>query len=73
MDTKIHPLSPIYRPRGAAEPITQYVNRVLGSIPATSGSTNQLKSLIYRAPNITNVYIQRYYGMYNYAVLGLKS
>ena len=31
------------------------------------------KSLIYRSPQLTNVYIQRYYGMYNYAVLGLKS
>jgi peptide/nickel transport system substrate-binding protein len=30
------------------------------------------KSLIYRSPNLTNVYIQPYYGMYNYAVLGVK-
>ena len=28
------------------------------------------KSLLYRSPNITNVYVQPYYGMYNYAVLG---
>ncbi len=28
------------------------------------------KSLLYRNPNLTNVYVQGYYGMYNYAVLG---
>lgn len=51
MDTKIHPLSPIFRPRGEAEPITKYINRVLASIPATGdqkGGT-QLKALMYRA------------------------
>jgi peptide/nickel transport system substrate-binding protein len=30
------------------------------------------KSLLYRNPDLTNVYVQSYYGMYNYAVLGLK-
>jgi peptide/nickel transport system substrate-binding protein len=30
------------------------------------------KSLLYRNANLTNVYVQPYYGMYNYAVLGLK-
>lgn len=30
------------------------------------------KSLLYRAPQLTNVYVQPYYGMYNYAVLGMK-
>jgi peptide/nickel transport system substrate-binding protein len=30
------------------------------------------KSLLYRSPNITNVYVQPYYGMYNYSTLGLK-
>ena len=30
------------------------------------------KSLLYRSPNLTNVYVQPYYGMYNYAVLGVK-
>jgi peptide/nickel transport system substrate-binding protein len=30
------------------------------------------KSLLYRSPNLTNVYVQPYYGMYNYAVLGTK-
>jgi len=30
------------------------------------------KSLLYRSPQLTNVYVQQYYGMYNYAVLGLK-
>jgi peptide/nickel transport system substrate-binding protein len=30
------------------------------------------KALLYRSPNLTNVYVQGYYGMYNYAVLGLK-
>lgn len=30
------------------------------------------KALLYRSPQLTNVYVQSYYGMYNYAVLGLK-
>jgi peptide/nickel transport system substrate-binding protein len=30
------------------------------------------KSLLYRSPSLTNVMVQKYYGMYNYAVLGLK-
>ena len=30
------------------------------------------KSLLYRPPSLTNVYVQPYYGMYNYAVLGVK-
>ncbi|HEY5987864.1 MAG TPA: ABC transporter substrate-binding protein [Streptosporangiaceae bacterium] len=30
------------------------------------------KALLYRSPRLTNVYVQPYYGMYNYAVLGLK-
>jgi peptide/nickel transport system substrate-binding protein len=30
------------------------------------------KSLLYRSPQLTNVMVQKYYGMYNYAVLGLK-
>ncbi|HCU93207.1 MAG TPA: ABC transporter substrate-binding protein [Actinobacteria bacterium] len=30
------------------------------------------KALLYRSPNLTNVYVQPYYGMYNYAVLGTK-
>jgi len=31
------------------------------------------KVLLYRNPDATNVYVQAYYGMYNYAVLGVKS
>jgi peptide/nickel transport system substrate-binding protein len=30
------------------------------------------KSLLYRNPNLTNVFVQPYYGMYNYSTLGLK-
>ena len=30
------------------------------------------KALLYRSPAVTNVYIQGYYGMYNYAVLGVS-
>jgi peptide/nickel transport system substrate-binding protein len=30
------------------------------------------KVLLYRNPAMTNVYMDQYYGMYNYAVLGLK-
>jgi peptide/nickel transport system substrate-binding protein len=30
------------------------------------------KVLLYRNPVLTNVYVDSYYGMYNYAVLGLK-
>ena len=31
------------------------------------------KSLLYRNPAVTNVYVQSYYGMYNYAVMGVSS
>jgi peptide/nickel transport system substrate-binding protein len=30
------------------------------------------KALLYRSPSLTNVYIQPFYGMYNYGVLGTK-
>jgi peptide/nickel transport system substrate-binding protein len=30
------------------------------------------KSLLYRSPSLTNVFVQSYYGMYNYATLGTK-
>ncbi len=30
------------------------------------------KALLYRNPSLTNVYVDSFYGMYNYAVLGLK-
>jgi peptide/nickel transport system substrate-binding protein len=31
------------------------------------------KALLYRAPNLTNVYVQTYYGMYDYGQLAVKS
>jgi peptide/nickel transport system substrate-binding protein len=31
------------------------------------------KVVVYRPSNLTNVYVQPYYGMYNYAVLGVSS
>ena len=31
------------------------------------------KVVLYRPTNLTNVYVQAYYGMYNYAVLGVSS
>jgi len=30
------------------------------------------KSLLYRSPALTNVYVQPYYGMYDYGTLGMK-
>jgi peptide/nickel transport system substrate-binding protein len=30
------------------------------------------RSLLYRNPNLTNIYVNRYYVMYDYANLGLK-
>ena len=30
------------------------------------------KGLLYRSPSLTNIYVQKYYGMYNYGVLGVK-
>ncbi|HET7016213.1 MAG TPA: ABC transporter substrate-binding protein [Streptosporangiaceae bacterium] len=30
------------------------------------------KSLLYRSPDLTNVFVQRYYAMYNYSTLGKK-
>ena len=29
-------------------------------------------TLLYRPPNLANAYVQAYYGIYNYAVLGLS-
>ena len=31
------------------------------------------KSLLYRPPNMTNVFVQQSYGMYDYAVLGVNN
>ena len=31
------------------------------------------KVVLYRPPNLSNVYVQSYYGMYNYAVMGVSS
>ncbi|MGH3202240.1 MAG: ABC transporter substrate-binding protein [Streptosporangiaceae bacterium] len=31
------------------------------------------KTVLYRSPRLTNVYVQAFYGMYNYAVLGVSS
>jgi peptide/nickel transport system substrate-binding protein len=30
------------------------------------------KALLYRNPHLTNVYVHKYYSMYDYASLGLK-
>ena len=30
------------------------------------------KAILYRPPNLTNVYVQTYYGMYDYSALGMK-
>ena len=30
------------------------------------------KALLYRSPALTNPYVQRYYGMYDYSALGTK-
>ena len=30
------------------------------------------KALLYRSPNLTNISVQPYYGMYNYGTLGMK-
>jgi hypothetical protein len=29
--------------------------------------------VLYRPSNLTNVYVQAFYGMYNYAVMGVSS
>ena len=31
------------------------------------------KALLYRGPNLTNVFVQPYYGMYDYGAIGMKS
>ena len=31
------------------------------------------KALLYRSPGLTNIFVQPYYGMYNYSELGLTS
>ena len=31
------------------------------------------KALLYRSSNLTNVFVQSYYGMYDYGTIGMKS
>lgn len=51
MDAKINPMSNAYRVSGKGEPISKYIDRILGLLPATSGKFggNQLKSKWYGA------------------------
>jgi len=42
------------------------------SLHGYPSGTYYAKSLLYRSPNLTNVFVQSYYGMYNYSELGLK-
>jgi peptide/nickel transport system substrate-binding protein len=48
--------------------IDQQVMKEAGILPETYN-----KSLLYRNPKMTNVYVEAPYGMYNYAVLGVTS
>jgi peptide/nickel transport system substrate-binding protein len=51
-----------------SQQIDQLVMQDAVILPATYN-----KALLYRSPDLTNVYVQAYYGMYNYGVLGTKS
>src|SRR5262249_61915533 len=57
-----------------ATPRNSYTSQIDLQIMKDAGILPEVyaKSLLYRNPNLTNVYVQPYYGMYNYAVLGLK-
>jgi peptide/nickel transport system substrate-binding protein len=48
--------------------IDQQIMKDAGIVPEVYA-----KSLLYRNPALTNVYVQGYYGMYNYAALGVSS
>jgi peptide/nickel transport system substrate-binding protein len=48
--------------------IDMQVMRVAAILPGVYA-----RSLLYRGTSLTNVYVQAYYGMYNYATLGVKS
>jgi peptide/nickel transport system substrate-binding protein len=47
---------------------------VLPDLPRNPGILPEVyaKSLLYRSPNLTNVFVRSYYGMYKYSELGLK-
>ena len=47
--------------------IDEQVMKDATMLPATYN-----KALLYRAPNLTNVYVQKYYGMYDYGTLSVK-
>ena len=47
--------------------IDQQVMRDAVMLPAVYS-----KALLYRSPALTNVSVNRYYGMYNYGTLGTK-
>ncbi len=51
-----------------AEQIDKKVMQDAAILPAVYS-----KALLYRPTDLTNVYVQTYYGMYDYATLGLKS
>jgi peptide/nickel transport system substrate-binding protein len=50
-----------------ANKIDEQVMKDAAMLPEVYG-----KALLYRSPDLTNIYVQAYYGMYNYAVLGVK-
>ena len=65
---------------------TEQVDQHLATAPSSGpGTTTQAmkdavilpavyqKVLLYRNPAVTNAYVQAYYGMYNYAVMGVNS
>lgn len=51
LDAKINSMSPIFRVKKGGEKISAYVDRVIATIPSTSGRTggDQLKSIFYHA------------------------
>ena len=64
------------RPSGVSEWLTPRPRRTVCTRPearsAVACSEVYAKSLLYRSPQLTNVFVQPYYGMYNYSTLGLK-
>ncbi len=51
-----------------AQPVGRQEDHEPGSHPADA----QPEVLLYRNPNVTNLYVAECYGMYNYALLGVR-
>lgn len=53
--------------RGRGGPLDRKIMRLAAILPMISQ-----KVLLYRNPNVTNLYVEECFGMYDYALLGVR-